>query len=274
MKKGFLLALASLFVLPSCSVNSFGKEITNIEDFVTVSGYSDDDFNVVKSNRVSKKSDGAKDTTFDSDNHNAEIYSGDDFVYEGDTKYVGFTIKYDVDTYFLITGDKGGIVSENPTVLNQYRNDATSLIKTDYTFVLATYEGMKAFVGAGSSKTVDGVTYDDISLTLADAKTTLGYTLKHTHKISDGVRTENHYVTLDKTDDKWGIAFYSRRIIDLIDGKETYYVTEYQFSCMDDDSLSKRVLATKNNVTSYSFAAEGVGSEDITLTNDISLTAK
>ncbi len=274
MKKNLLLGLASLMLLSSCGINSFGKEITSIDDFVTISKDSDSNFNVVKSNRVFVKSDKGSDTSLSSVNHNAEIYSNNDFICEESTRYTGFTIKYNVDTYFLLAGDKNGVVSEDSTILDTYRQQAYDFISNDYQTVLEEYDRMKAFVGKGKAADIDGVSYTDISLTKADANTTLGYTLKYAFAKDGGVRNEEHYITLDKTDDKWGIVFYSQRITDVINGEEIYYVTEYQFSCLNDESLASKTLNAKNNLTSYTFTASGLGSDDVDLDGDIVLTKK
>ncbi len=274
MKKNLLLGLASLVLLSSCGINSFGKEITSLDDFVTISTDSDSDFNVVKANRVFSKSDKGTDTSLSSTNHNAEIYSNEDFVYEESSKYTGFTIKYTVDTYFLLSGDKSGIVSEDASILETYRAQAHAFIDSDYQDVLNQYERMKTFLGKGNSAEIDGVSYSNISLTLADANTTLGYTLKYTHQIDSTIRKEEHYITLDKTDDKWGIAFYSQRITDVVGGDELYYVTEYQFSCLDDKALAAKTLNAKNNLSNYTFTSSGLGTDDVNLDEDIPLTKK
>lgn len=274
MKKNLLLGLASLMLLSSCGINSFGKEITSIDDFVTISKDSDTNFNVVKSNRVFAKSDKGSDTSLSSVNHNAEIYSNNDFIYEESTRYTGFTIKYNVDTYFLLTGDKNGVVSEDSTILDTYRQQAYDFIASDYQTVLEEYDRMKAFIGKGKTADIDEVSYTNISLTKADANTTLGYTLKYAFAKDGGVRNEEHYITLDKTGDKWGIAFYSQRITDVINGEEIYYLTEYQFSCLNDESLASKTLNAKNNLTSYTFTASDLGSDDIDLDGDIPLTKK
>ncbi len=274
MKKNLLLGLASLMLLSSCGINSFGKEISSLDDFVTISTDSDSDFNVVKANRVFSKSDKGTDTSLSSTNHNAEIYSNEDFVYEESSKYTGFTIKYTVDTYFLLSNDKIGIVSEDASILETYRAQAHAFIDSDYQDVLNQYERMKTFLGKGNSAEIDGVSYSNISLTLADANTTLGYTLKYTHQIDSTIRKEEHYITLDKTDDKWGIAFYSQRITDVVGGDELYYVTEYQFSCLDDKALAAKTLNAKNNLSNYTFTSSGLGTDDVNLDEDIPLTKK
>ncbi len=274
MKKNLVLALASFMLLSSCGVNSFGKEITSESDFVTIYKNTDSDFNVVKSNRVFKKSDTATDTSLASENHNVEIYSGEDFVYELTTKMTGFTIKYDVETYFLISGEKNGVVSEDASLLSEYRGLAYNVINTDYSAVLSVYENMKSFAGKKGNCEVNGTSYSNVSLTLADANTTLGYVLKYTYEKNGGTRTEDHYITLDKTDNKWGISFYSQRITDLIDGTEYYYVTEYQFTCMSDASLAKRTLNVKTNLSAYSFVAKGLSSDSTDLEDNNALSKK
>lgn len=63
MKKSLLLGLSSLMLLSSCGLNSFAKEITSEDEFVTISKNSDSNFNVTKANRVFKKSDTGTDTS-------------------------------------------------------------------------------------------------------------------------------------------------------------------------------------------------------------------
>ncbi len=279
MKKNLLLGLASLMLLSSCGINSFGKGIDSNDDFVKIYKNSDTDFNVVKSNRVFTKSDNGSDPTLTNalfPNHNAEIYSGDDFIFEETSKYTGFTIKYEeTNTYFLIEGDKNGRVSQDDTQLKTYLSSARSIIDTDYQVALNQYEKMKSFTGKEGTAEVDGTSYSNVSLSLADAKTTLGYTLKYTYERNGGTRTEEHYITLDDAgENKWGITFYSKRITDLIGGTESYYVTEYQFTCVNDTSLSNRVLAAKNNLSNYSFMAEDLTNDDVSLDDGTPLTKK
>ncbi len=274
MKKNLLLGLASLLLLSSCGINSFGREITTLDDFVTIGKDSDNDFHVVKSNRVFVKSDKGTDTSLSSVNHNAEMYSGDDFVYEESTKYTGFTIKYDVDTYFLITGDKNGVVSEEANLLSEYRSAARKLIDDDYQRVIDVYDGMKSFVGKSGNAEVNGISYSNLTLTFADADSTIGYTLKYTYQKDDAIRTEAHYITLDLVGDKWGISFYSSRISDVINGEEFYYVTEYQFSCVNDSTLNAKTLNAKNNLSNYTFTSSGLTLDDFDLDGDCSLTKK
>lgn len=274
MKKSLLVCLSSLMVLSSCGLNSFAKEIASEDEFVTISKNGDSNFNVVKANRVFKKSDTGTDTSLSSANHNAEIYSGDDFVYEVSTKMTGFTIKYDVDTYFLIEGDKNGIVSEDASILTEYRNLTRTLIDTDYDDVLKAYANMKNFIGKSGNAEVGGISYTNVSLTFADANTTLGYTLKYTYENNGGLRSEDHYITLDSIGDSWGISYYSRRITDVIDGTEFYYVTEYEFSCKNDADFNKSVLNAKNNVSSYSFTAKGIKIDAVELEDGNSLSKK
>ncbi len=278
MKKNLILSLASLMLLSSCGINSFGKEITSLDDFVTIYKDSDNDFNVVKANRVFSRSDKAPDadlTPSNLPNHNAEIYSGNDFIYEETTKYTGFTIQYDVDTYFLVEGDKNGIVSTDPDDINAYRLAARSIIDTDYQTVLSVYDYMKKFIGKTGTAEIDNTSYTNVSLTFADANTTIGYTLKYTYQNGNGSRTEERYITLDDVGNKkWGVTFYSERITDTIDGEEFYYVTEYQFSCVNDETLNKKTLAAKNNLSTFTFTAKGLTDGDVSLDGDVPLTKK
>ena len=274
MKKTLCLALASISLLSSCGIDSFGKAITSLDDFVTISKIGDSDFNVTKANRVYKKSDTGNDTSLGFINHNAELYSGGDFVYEETTKYTGFTIHYDVDTYFLITGEKSGIVSERSEILDDQRDMVKNAIKADYSAVLSCYDEMKKFTGKGSSTTLDGVSYSNVSLTLADADSTLGYTLRYTYSKGNAKRTEDHYITLDKKNGKWGISYYSHRVTDLINGEETYYVMEYQFTCLNDAGLNANTLGAKNNLSSYSFVADQVSTGDFSFENGCPLSKK
>lgn len=274
MKKNVLLSLSLLPLLFSCGIDSYGKKITSLDDFVSVSQIGEDDFHVAEANRVYKKSDTGKDASFAFTNRDVKLYSGGDFVYEETTKYTGFTLHYDVDTYFLIQGDKSGVVSENPLLVSTYRELANSAIAEDYAVVMKVYSSMKNFVGKGSEATVGGVSYSSISLTLADANLTLGYVLSYTYQKGDATRKEDHYITLDKIGEKWGISFYSRRVTDVINGEETYYVQEYLFACYNDEVMAGTVLAAKNNLSSYTFVAEGVGVEDFSLKGDSPLTKK
>ncbi|HBN00521.1 MAG TPA: hypothetical protein DD384_04795 [Firmicutes bacterium] len=266
MKKTILLSLPFLAVLTSCNMNSFGEKIQNESQFVEIANTSDTDFNVAKANLVTAKSDNAKDSSvIRKSAHNAELYSSGDFVCETDKKIQGFTIKYDVETYFLITGDKNGTISESSDFLTSYRNQTLSLINEDYSEVLVAYANMKKFAGKKSGEEVDGTVYSTIYLASSLAGDTLGYTMKIEYDVKGGKRFEQTYITLDKVKDKWGISFYSHRITDTLVSanggtEESYYVVEYVFSCLTDEGLSQKNLAAKTNLKGYSFSVSEVTS--------------
>lgn len=267
MNKKILLSLPFLMILSSCNVNSFGEEIQNESQFVEIGEMADTNFNVAKANLVSAKSDNAKDSSvIKKANHNAELYSSGDFVCETDQKIQGFTIQYDVETYFLIKGDKNGTISESSDFLTSYRNQTVSLINEDYSEALGAYSFMKKFAGKNAGDEVDGKTYSTIFLASSLAGDTLGYTMKIEYDVKGGKRLEQSYITLDKVNDKWGISFYSHRITDTLTGnnggtEESYYVVEYVFSCLTDEGLNQKKLAAKGNLSGYSFSVNGVTPE-------------
>lgn len=274
-KSNVLVLLGSLLVLASCGQNSFGNEVKEASDFLDVVTASQANFNITKTAVVSNKSNGA-DATFDIPNHNAEIYSGGDFVYEESTKVQGFTIvneETNKTTFFLVNSDKGGITSDNSSLLDSYRNNAKSIISTDYSVVSNVYDDMKAFAGLKSGN-VGGVDYSSIYIAYSIAGTTAGYTLKTVQAIEGGTRRVDRYITLDQTSGLWGFTFYALRVTDEIGSDKIYYTQDYAFECKSDEDLSKKELNAKKTVSSLTFTVEGVDPAETTTADGTPLTGK
>lgn len=284
-KNSALILLGSLLVLASCGQNSFGAEVNGAEDFLSVVAASETGFNITKTAVVTNKSNQAPSTEFDLYNHSAELYSGDDFVYETTTvaadgtakseKVQGFTVvnaETSKTTYFLVNTDKGGITSQNSSLLDTYRANAKSIINSDYSAVNAAYNAMKPFAGLKAG-TVEGVNYSSIYFATSVAGTTAGYTLKTVQAVEGGTRQIDRYITLDKTNDKWGFTFYAVRVTDKIGSDVIYYTQDYAFECLTDEALSSKELNAKKTVSQLTFTIDGV-EPDTTSADGTPLTGK
>ena len=274
MKRKNILALGlSLVLLASCGMDSFGKVVDGEDDFLSVAMPTDPNIAVAKSYRSFKTSPNAPTIGEEVDGHSAELFEDMDFILNSSTgeSSVAVTGFKKGDTSFILTSDTKGVSSSNPTFLDSYRNLATGLIDTDYSFVNAAYNNMKAFIGKSSGE-VNGTSYSSIYLACSVAGTTAGYTMKTETKVGDKLRTISEYITLDKVEDSWAYSFYSRRITDVQGSSTYYYVKEYSFSCLK--TLEGKKLKSKDNLDAVTFTIDGLDDSGINPSSGLLLTGK
>lgn len=274
MKRKNILALGlSLVLLASCGMDSFGKVIDGVEDFLAVAMPSDPNVTVAKTYLSFNSTKGAPSIGEEVIGHSAELFEGMDFVLNSTVAGTSVSITGFVknDIGFILTSDKAGVSSKDKTFIDSYRDSALDLISSDYGIVNTAYEGMKSFIGHSSGE-VNGINYSSIYLATSVAGNTAGYTMKATYKVGDITRTVADYITLDKVGDSWAFTYYSRRIKDVSPTATNHYVIEYSFSCLS--SLEGKKLKKKDNLDDVTFTCAGLDDSGINPSSGLLLTGK
>lgn len=285
MKKQPFLVLAmglpALALIASCSIDSFGKAITSVDDFLTVA--ADTDFKIayceLKLASGTTKNNASSVSTVSSSSsaseaavaHGAYLYTNGDYqISNGTENYIGLTkTTGSVTQYFLVNSStKKAFLSDTASDLDQERAAAQKLIDSDYATLKAAYTAMQGYIGKKAS---DYPGMSQLILTRSIAGTTAGYTLR-TVMTTDTDRTEtSEFITLDEFNGKWAFSNYSKRVTQYILGSDSetkYSITEYKVNVVDELSPIAITLST------YSVYLKGHSTSDVSFPNGIPLSGK